>query len=107
EKLKEFKEDHSRHIRELSELLRNHGEEPPTSSSAKKWLTKGKVIIANLVGDITILRAMLSNEEDTNTAYDRIDQRADKWPDATSIIQRGRDDEHNHKSWLESTLETV
>jgi rubrerythrin len=107
EKLTEFKQDHSRHIRELSEILRKHGDAPPTSPSAKQWLTKGKVIIANLVGDTTILRAMLSNEEDTNTAYDRIDQRTDKWPDAAPIIQRGREDEHKHKSWLEKTLETA
>jgi hypothetical protein len=34
-------------------------------------LTQGKVLIAGLMGDKTILQAMKSNEEDTNTAYAR------------------------------------
>ena len=42
----------------------------PLLGSAKSYLTQGKVILANLIGDLTILRAMRSNEIDTNTAYE-------------------------------------
>lgn len=103
--LRGFKSDHERHIRELSDLLRKHGEEVPQDlSSTKQWLTKGKVIMANLIGDDTILRAMLSNEGDTNTAYERMNERSDIWPDALEILRRGLDDERRHKEWLENTL---
>lgn len=103
--LKGFKSDHERHIMELSNLLTKHGEEVPQDlSSTKQWLTKGKVILANLIGDNTILRAMLSNEGDTNTAYERMNDRNDIWPEALEILKRGLDDERRHKNWLESTI---
>ena len=37
----------------------------------KALLTKGKVVIAGLMGDEAILQAMRTNEADTNTAYER------------------------------------
>jgi len=102
QKLEEFKADHEQHIRNLTELLRNHNEEAPTGPSGKQWLAKGKVVLANLIGDDTILAAMVSNESDTNTAYERMNDRTDKWADAIEIIQRGLADEKRHKAWLET-----
>jgi hypothetical protein len=49
------------------------------------------------MGDTAILAAMVSNEEDTNTAYERINSRTDKWSDAEEIIKRGLEDERRHK----------
>ena len=103
EKLKEFKEDHLRHIEELSGLLKDHNEEPPTGPSlAKQWLTKGKVILANLVGDDATLSAMSSNETDTNKAYERMQDYQDIWEEAVDILKRGLEDERRHKAWLDS-----
>lgn len=104
-KLIEFKEDHQRHVEELSEFLSQHGKTPPTGPSTKQWLIKGKVVLANLIGDETILRAMNSNEVDTNTAYERIYNREDKLPDAEKILRRGWEDEKRHKQWFEEHLE--
>lgn len=104
QKLSEFRDDHKRHIQELSNLLRSHNEETPEGPSMKQWLTKGKVVLANLVGDDTILGAMKTNEEDTNTAYERMAEREDQWDDAKAIIQRGLHDERKHKRWLDDTL---
>jgi len=104
-KLKEFMQDHERHIKELSMLLENNKQEVPKKSAlGKKLLTTGKVLLANMVGDNTILQAMKSNEIDTNTAYENMDKRKDKWPDANDIIKRGFQDERRHQAWLESTL---
>jgi rubrerythrin len=105
DKLSEFKEDHQRHCEELSEFLSHHGKQPPTGPSAKQWLTKGKVLLANLIGDETILRAMVDNEMDTNTAYERIYNRDDKLPETEKTLRRGLDDERRHRRWLEETLE--
>jgi rubrerythrin len=101
-----FKADHERHIQEISTLLGQHSIDPPKGPSiGKQWLTKGKVILANLIGDTTILRAMRSNEIDTNTAYERLSIHEGMWPDSKDIIRRGLLDERKHKKWLESVLE--
>ncbi len=49
-------------------------------------LHKGKVVLANLMGDEAILSAMLSNEEDTNTAYKKMNERTDIWDEAIDVL---------------------
>lgn len=100
--LTKFKNDHQNHIEKLSELLRDHGEAVPQGPSSKQWITKGKVVLANLIGDKAILMAMRSNEIDTNTAYERVYMHDSRWPDSIEIIQKGLEDERRHKAWLES-----
>ncbi len=103
QKLREFRDDHERHIRELSAVLLAHNQKTPTGPDhTKQWLSKGKVIIAELMGDQAILAAMRSNEVDTNTAYERIVGHKNKWPDADEIVKRGLQDEKRHKTWLAS-----
>lgn len=99
-KLSEFKKDHERHIKELSDLIEKHKETPPTGPSAKQLLTKGKVVFANLLGDQAILKAMLDNEEDTTEAYQTMVDRSDQWEDSKEILQHGSQDEKKHKAWL-------
>jgi hypothetical protein len=69
--LAEFKRDHLRHITELGDILSRMGRTPPKEGDMKPLLTKGKVVIAGLMGDEAILRAMRTNEADTSTAYER------------------------------------
>jgi ferritin-like metal-binding protein YciE len=102
QKMLEFSQDHKRHIKEISEVLNAHNITYTPGPSAKQWLTKGKVILANLMGDKKILDAMLSNEVDTNAAYERMQARVDIWDGSRSIIIRGLVDEKRHKSWLET-----
>lgn len=105
-KLEEFKKDHERHVKELSDLLKKHNIKVPEGPDLKQWLTKGKVIIGNLLGDKAILSAMISNEIDTNAAYENINNREDIWEDAKEILKRGLKDEKSHKAWLDSTKES-
>ena len=106
EKIKSFKEDHHRHISAISELLKNHGFTPPTGpSTAHQWMTKGKVVIGGLMGDLAILRAMRSNEIDTNTAYERMHLHEQAWADAKDLLREGLKDEQRHKKWLEYIME--
>lgn len=105
EKLNIFKADHEWHIQELTSVLKKRNISAPFGPSiGKQWLTKGKVVLANLIGDKTILRAMISNEIDTNTAYERISLREDVWQEAKDIIRKGLEDEKRHKKWLENTV---
>jgi rubrerythrin len=102
--LLEFKKDHERHVKEITRILIDHGEEAPRGPSAKQWLTKGKVILADLLGDESILAAMRSNELDTNDAYERLNQYEDRWEDSVEFLKSGLNDERRHKAWLEKTL---
>ncbi|MBV9576779.1 MAG: DUF2383 domain-containing protein [Gammaproteobacteria bacterium] len=102
--LKEFKNDHENHVQEITRLLTIHGEEVPDGPSAKQWLTKGKVYLAELMGDRAILSAMRSNEIDTNNAYERLNKYEDKWPDCVEFLKDGLRDEKRHKTWLEAEL---
>ncbi len=105
EKLTEFKEDHERHIQEISALLqKNEHEVPEKGMLGKQLLTTAKVVLANMIGDNTILQAMKSNEIDTNTAYERMNDHNNKWSDAEEFIKKGLQDERRHKAWLENTL---
>ncbi|MBN9230017.1 MAG: rubrerythrin family protein [Legionella sp. 40-6] len=104
EKLEEFKEDHQRHIQQITQLLKKHQLEPPSGPGVKQLLTQGKVVFAELLGDKAILHAMLSNEIDTNTAYERLTNYADEWIDALDVLNQGYEDEKKHKKWLETTI---
>jgi len=102
-KLDEFKEDHRRHVTELSAFLVRCNEKVPSGpDNTKKLLTRGKVEVASLFGDQDILTAMLSNEEDTNTAYERMNSRVGESNDAeiAKIITAGLADEKKHREWL-------
>lgn len=102
--LQKFKEDHERHVRELSDLLRELGEKPPASGGVKELFTQGKVVFANLLSDEAILRAMNSNEDDTNTAYERMSSHKGKTDKAEAILKQGLEDERKHRTWIETTL---
>jgi len=104
-KLEEFKSDHLRHIQELSNFLIQEDVIPPKDPDAKQWLTKGKTVLGGLIGDRSILHAMKSNEEDTNTAYDRMTNRDDLDKKIQDILTRAYADEKKHRKWIEDTLE--
>jgi rubrerythrin len=106
EQMQKFKKDHERHVTELNKILLAHGEQSVTGPGAKQWLTKGKVVLSDMIGDdITILKAMLTNEEDTTKAYERVNNHEKKWSSAFEVVARGLEDERRHKKWIEETLE--
>lgn len=104
DKLGEFMSDHQRHIQQLSRLVRDQGDMPPTDKDVKAVLTQGKVVIGQLAGDKGILMAMRSNEDDTNRAYDQALRRTDIPPAAEGILKQNLADERRHRSWIESRL---
>lgn len=106
-KLNEFKEDHQRHTVNLTHLLNQHNEKAPTGPSSKQWLTKGKVVLANLMGDTAILKAMVSNEIDTNTAYERVNYHEHLSADSRVMLKEGWEDEKRHKEWLQKEIDSV
>lgn len=103
-KLREFKKDHQQHIEYISSFLKEHQADFPEGPSTKSLLAQGKVVLGNLFGDKSILQAMLSNEIDTNTAYERLNAHPQKLIEAEFILSRGLADERKHKQWLETVL---
>lgn len=105
--LTEFMADHVRHTQELGRILVEAGRTAPSKGDMKSVLTKGKVVLASLAGDKAILMAMKTNEDDTNTAYER----AFDHPEATGrlrdCLRQGLDDERRHRDWIEKQLATL
>jgi rubrerythrin len=106
-RLREFKEDHQNHIKDTAPFLKKVGHTPPSGPGVKSLLTQGKVVLANIIGDAGILKAMRSNEEETNRAYEKINSYEDLPADLKKILQKGLADERKHKNWIEKELENL
>lgn len=102
--LRSFLADHERHTVELAPIIARLGGTPSTGPDVKQWLTKGKVVILGLAGAHAVLLAMKTNEEDTNTAYERMLQRDDIPADVRPVLERNLADEWRHKAWIEARL---
>ena len=100
QRLAEFKRDHLRHVTELSEILSRMGRTPPKEGDMKSLLTKGKVVMAGLIGDKAILEAMRTNEADTNTAYERAVNFQGLPSNTREVLQHGLEDERRHCEWI-------
>lgn len=100
QKIIEFEQDHWRQIQAISELLDEYDRDFHSGISLKAWIAKSKVIIADWVGDSSILAAIRSNEDDIYTAYENLEGRDDAWEDARSILSRGLAYEREHCDWL-------
>jgi uncharacterized radical SAM superfamily protein len=100
-KLREFANDHDRHSKELAMLLTLHKVDFTAEADIKQWLTKGKVMLADLIGDKSILFAIFTNEIDANNAYDNLLNRSDIWMDAHGMLVHAKEDIIKHKDWLE------
>lgn len=99
-----FMADHQRHVQELSRQLRTLGVEAPDGPDMKQVLTKGKVFLGALLGDRAIFGAMKTNEDDTNTAYERAAARTDVPTHLHAIFESHLADERRHRQWIESWL---
>ncbi|RYF45708.1 MAG: DUF2383 domain-containing protein [Cytophagaceae bacterium] len=104
ERMREFMGDHQRHIIDLKPHAAHLGVNVASGPDMKQYLTTGKVVLAQLAGDRAILYAMQSNEDDTNTAYERAICHEDASPDLLSVLQRGFNDERRHRSWINRCL---
>jgi hypothetical protein len=102
-----FMQDHERHIADMGVHLRAMGQEPPSGPDIKRVLTEGKVVIAGLLGDRAVLRAMKTNEDDTNTAYERASGRGDLTPELNLLLQRNLGDERRHRAWIEQRIKSL
>lgn len=106
-KLSEFMGDHQRHTRDLSNFMREMGGTPPSEGDVKSVLTAGKVKLADLAGDKAILKAMKTNEDDTNKAYERAVKNEGLTADLAATLQGNLEDERRHRAWIEQRLDAM
>ena len=105
QQLQLFRDDHQRHTVELGSIMSRLGGSPPSGAGAKSLLTQGKVVLGGLIGDRAILVAMKTNEDDTNTAYERAVNHEQKHSSAADeVLRRGLADERRHRAWIEETI---
>jgi uncharacterized protein (TIGR02284 family) len=95
-----FLVDHQRHINELTTCVEAIGGTAASKADLKRVLTQGKVVLMGLLGDRAIMMAMKTNEDDTNTAYERAAGRKDLSPSILDVVERALADERRHRSWI-------
>ena len=102
--LGEFLQDHQRHVDELTPHAKRYAGKAADKADAKAVLTTGKVKLASLVGDKAILLAMITNENDTNTAYERAIAHEGFDAALKSLLQKNLGDERRHREWLQKAV---
>lgn len=105
QQLIDFQEDHERHIKELSNLLKTLGGEPvkPTRD-LKGFVIEGMTALQSLMGTKGALKAMLTNEKITNKKYaDALDHNGFT-QEARQLIQDNFNDEKRHLEYIKEKL---
>lgn len=103
--LSEYRDDHQRHVTELTQLIRGMGEEAPSPKpDAKGLLIEGMTKLRSSMGDEQAMKAMHQNEEITNRAYEKAAQQTYWPPEAMRVIEHGLADERRHIAWIEQQL---
>jgi uncharacterized protein (TIGR02284 family) len=106
EQLTRFREDHNRHIRELSEKIRELGKTPPEHSpDFKGFLIEGFTALRSMTGTEGALKAMQTNETLTNNRYEEA-TKSDFRLDIKALVEKNYSDEKRHIQYIENALST-
>lgn len=106
-RLREFQNDHRRHIDDLSEAVRQHGGTPASKPSIKGFFLKQMTSISSSMGNQQALKAMQANETLTNKTYSEAIKK--NWPASVRpIIEKNYQDEQRHlnqiKEWVDQRI---
>ena len=101
----QFRDDHDRHVQNLSAIVERLGGRPVDSPGFKGVIRKTMTKVAGLGGTELTLKAMRSNEEVLNKTYAR--HLALDFPDnVKEVIRKNYGDEQRHLAWVESAIKT-
>jgi len=104
--LSQFRNDHVRHIKELSLAVQGLGGQPNNRRlDMKGYLIEGFTALRSITGIEGALKAMQSNEKITTVTYERA-LHANFPPNILALIQRNYADEVRHLSQIQRMLET-
>jgi uncharacterized protein (TIGR02284 family) len=102
--LGQFMGDHRRHVTDLTSIVEMLGAKAAAKADVKQVLTKGKVVIAGLLGERAVLEAMKSNEDMTNRVYEKATNEHGLPSHVREILERNLADERRHRAWLEQRI---
>ncbi len=102
--LTEFRNDHERHIHDLSEQVTRLGGKPEVHRDLKGFVIEGFTALMSQ-GDRSALMAMRGNEELTNRMYQAALEMEDMPSDARLVLERNYADEQRHMSWIKNQLQ--
>ena len=99
-----FRDDHERHIKDLSDEIRSLGEEPPKfSRDFKGYVLDVFTKVRSLTGTEGSMKALRSGEETTNKKYGEAVKLG--FPDRIlTLINRNFKDEQGHLSYIEQAI---
>jgi uncharacterized protein (TIGR02284 family) len=99
-----FQSDHARHVKDLSDMIRNYGGEPPEfSKDFKGYLLEAFASVRSAAGTEGALKALRSGEKMTNQAYD--DAVSQGFPPMVLVLlKRNYQDEQRHISYIDQCL---
>ncbi|MFA5516051.1 MAG: DUF2383 domain-containing protein [Desulfuromonadales bacterium] len=106
EQLTKYREDHERHVREISEKLRELGETPPKASpDLKGMMIEGFTALRSMTGTEGALKAMKTNEKLTNRKYDEA-RKMNVAADVQQLLESNYQDERRHLTYVEEALQS-
>jgi uncharacterized protein (TIGR02284 family) len=105
EKLRDFQDDHRRHIESLSAFLRDLDVKPPDSPDLKGYLIEGFTAIRSVTGTKGALEAMEGNEKLTNRKYGEASA-LDFPPEILKVVKSNLADEERHLGYIREILKT-
>lgn len=101
--LREFQNDHLRHIQDLSRAVLSMGGTPRQKPDVKGFFLKGFTAITSMMGNEAALKAMQGNEKLTNRTYEQALK--ESWTEEVhAIIERNFRDEQRHLAFIENAL---
>lgn len=104
-RLEAFRDDHRRHVRELSTLIRQRGGVPLHLPHLPTGFLKLGVQMAGLGGgDGAILLAFRANEWQSRAKYGRFAHEQGLEPEVADVLRRAAEDEARHYAWAATTL---
>ncbi len=99
-----FRDDHERHVKDLSDQIRSYGGNPPGfSKDFKGFMLQAFTSIRSVTGTEGALKAMQGGEKMTNKSYgDAVSQ--DFPPMVMGLLKRNYEDEQRHLSYIEQCI---
>jgi uncharacterized protein (TIGR02284 family) len=101
-----FRNDHIRHIDDLSKQIHQHNGEPPIrTKDFKGYLIEGFTSLRSITGTEGALKAMEFNEVLTNKTYkEALEENNDLPIEIRALIQRNYADEKRHLEYIRAIL---
>lgn len=105
--LASFEREHLEQIQNLAGITRTMGIRVPRAGDWHQIMTEGKVVLAGLVGELAVLRAVTHNERNVLNAYERAAARPDVPDEVRAVLALHRNRAQRRHKWLSERVEQL